>query len=426
MDPSSTATDQAPLDGTPPPAPTAAERTWPSFDEPLPVTPAPSTAKESEAPPSWAPPPPPPPGPGASPSSGPGARPVSRRLAGIGAAVALLAGAVVGGVVGASTVDRDPRPPAATAPSTNSSRLAQPADVQSVLSKVEPGVVFVRTQASRSGRFFPESGAGTGVILTPDGEVLTNAHVVGGATSITVTLNGEKNARAADLVGADSGADVALLKIRDASNLPTVSLGRSADLKVGDDVLAIGNALDLEGGLTVTEGIVSALDRSLRDVGSSLEGLIQTDAAINRGNSGGPLVTADGLVVGINTAVAGEAQNIGFALAIDRVKPVVDKIRANPGSSASSPSGTRAFLGVSSQPSTDGSGVVVREVVPGSPAGKAGLRTGDVITAVGGRAVAGPEDLQEAISTRKPGDEVEVTFRRGGDSRTERVTLASR
>ena len=424
MEPSATATQETPaVDGG---------RTWPSFDEPPTTTPAGVGAPTADPPeitrPEFALPPPPPPGPGVPPPPGPGPRSVSRRLASIGAGVALLAGAVVGGVVGASTVDRDSAPPAATssAPSANSSTFAKPADVQGVLSKVEPGIVFVRTQASRSGRFFPESGAGTGVILSADGEVLTNAHVVAGATSITVTLNGEEQARPADLVGANSGSDVALLKIRNASNLPTVALGRSADLRVGDGVLAIGNALDLEGGLTVTEGIVSALDRSLRDVGISLEGLIQTDAAINPGNSGGPLVTADGLVVGINTAVAGEAQNIGFALAIDRVKPVADRIRANPGSSASSRTGSGAFLGVSSQPSTDGTGVVVRDVVAGSPAEAAGLRPGDVLTSLGGRDVAGPDDLQSAISAHKPGDEVEIKFQRGNDTRTERVTLASR
>jgi S1-C subfamily serine protease len=259
--------------------------------------------------------------------------------------------------------------------------------------------------------------------------VLTNAHVVDGATSITVTLNGESRARPADLIGADRSNDVALLRIRDAANLPTVSLGRSADLEVGDSVLAIGNALALEGGLTVTEGIVSALNRSLRDNGGSLEGLIQTDAAINRGNSGGPLVTADGQVVGINTAVAGDAQNIGFALAIDRVKPVVERIRANPsGSSGSSgrTTGAGAFLGVSTSPTPAGQGVVVEEVVEGSPADRAGLEAGDVILSVGGTAVDDPQELRAAIAGHEPGDRVQLRFRRGGDTRTAEVTLASR
>jgi putative serine protease PepD len=350
---------------------------------------------------------------------------VSRRLAGAAAAAALLVGAVIGGVVGANTVDTGTTTVRAAPPSNNSSVLAQPRDVQGVLAKVEPGIVFVRTQASRGGRFFPESGAGTGMILTADGEVLTNAHVVAGATSITVTLNGETRARPADLIGADSSADVALVRIRGASKLPTVSLGRSSDLKVGDSVIAIGNALDLEGGLTVTEGIVSALDRSLSDASGSLHHLIQTDAAINPGNSGGPLVTADGLVVGMNTAVAGEAQNIGFALAIDTVKPTVDGIRSKPsGSSGDTQAGTGAFLGVSTQAS--GAGVLVRDVVAGSPAEKADLQAGDVIVSVDGHRVTGPDQLGTMISDHKPGDQVDLTWQRGADTKSARVTLVSR
>ncbi|HYX43485.1 MAG TPA: trypsin-like peptidase domain-containing protein [Acidimicrobiales bacterium] len=410
----------------------------PSFVEPPPSTaesPAPATDRTGTDQPGAdqagadqpAPPPAPPPPPDSSPAPPPGAvpGPVSRRLAGAGVALALLVGAVIGGVVGANIVDSHPTTATRSVPSNNTSVLPRTSDVQGVLAKVEPGVVFVRTQASRGGRFFPESGAGTGMILTPDGEVLTNAHVVEGATSITVTLNEQSEARPADLVGANRAADVALLRIRGASNLPTVTLGRSGDLKVGDSVLAIGNALDLEGGLTVTEGIVSALDRSLSDSNGSLNHLIQTDAAINHGNSGGPLVTADGLVVGVNTAVAGDAQNIGFALAIDRVKPVVDDLRAGRTSSGSgTPAG--AFLGVSTSASENGDGAVVREVVGASPAEKAGLQPGDVIVSVGGRAVTDSQDLSEAIGRHDPGDEVEIGWRRGTEKRSARVTLATR
>jgi S1-C subfamily serine protease len=408
---------------------------WPSFVEPPPADagggPAPDGPAhlgfDRPAADQPAPPPPllPPPGSSAAPPPGAAAGRISRRLAGAGAALALLVGAVIGGVVGANTVDSYQPPASRAAPSNNSSVLPRTSDVQGVLAKVEPGVVFVRTQASRGGRFFPESGAGTGMILTPDGEVLTNAHVVEGATSITVTLNEESEARPADLVGANRAADVALLRIRGASDLPTVGLGRSGDLKVGDSVLAIGNALDLEGGLTVTGGIVSALDRSLSDSNGSLNHLIQTDAAINHGNSGGPLVTADGLVVGVNTAVAGDAQNIGFALAIDRVKPVIDDLRAGrPSSGSGTPAG--AFLGVSTSASESGDGAVVREVVGRSPAEKAGLQPGDVIVSVGGRAVADPRDLSAEIGRHDPDDEIEVRWRRGADTRSARVTLATR
>ena len=420
METPSTTTPGTPV---PPEQPDPASRTWPSFEEPTGPTSGapewrpPGTAEQPPAPPPpFAPPPPPARG------------PLSRRLAAMAAGVALLVGAVIGGVVGAKVVDHSPRQVAVTAPSHNSSVLTQPRDVQGVLAKVEPGVVFVRTQASRSGRFFPESGAGTGMILTADGQVLTNAHVVAGATSVTVTLNGESSARSADVIGANSSSDVALLKIRGASNLPTVSLGRSADLKVGDSVLAIGNALDLEGGLTVTEGIVSALNRTLSDSGGPLHDLIQTDAAINPGNSGGPLVTADGLVVGVNTAVAGDAQNIGFALAIDKVKPVIDDIRAHPSASSSSsgPQAAGAFLGVRTQASPTGAGALVLDVVSGSPADKAGLQAGDVIVAVGGRPVSSPDDVGAVVSSHQPGDDVQLSWLHGAESHSATVKLASR
>ncbi len=429
--------------------PPRAGRDWPSFDEPpapgeptaeQPVAPergAGDVPERSDGPPTFemgGPPtfelPPPPPGrtgPDALPGAGKPGHGVPRRLAAVVAALTLLIGAVIGGVVGANIVDDDSGVRTA-GPSFNSSRLASPQDVQGVLAKVEPGVVFIRTEASRGGRFFPEQGAGTGMILTPDGEVLTNAHVVAGATSITVTLNEQDTARPADLVGSDRAADVALIKIRDAENLPTVALGRSANLKVGDDVLAIGNALGLDGGLTVTEGIVSALHRDISDSGGSLKDLIQTDAAINPGNSGGPLVTSDGLVVGMNTAVAGDAQNIGFALSVDKVKPVVDGIRANPSGAATSNAtpGSGAFLGVTTRAAAAGNGLLVGEVVPGSPAEKAGLQPGDIIQSVDDRPVAAPDDLGTLIGGHKPGDEVKIGWSRSGQTRSAQVTLAQR
>lgn len=241
-------------------------------------------------------------------------------------ALAFLVGGASGGLVAGVVDSQSDDTPAATE-SAGSGAIAEPQDIQAILAKVEPAVVTIRTQLASQGRFFVASGAGTGVILTSDGEVLTNAHVVDGATSIEVTLSGESQARRADLVGIDSTNDLALLKIRGASNLPTAELGSSAALRVGDDVVAIGNALALDGGLTVTDGIVSAVNRTISDRTIHLEGLIQTDAAINSGNSGGPLVNGAGQVVGINTVVAGDAQNIGFAIAIDQAKPVIEQLR---------------------------------------------------------------------------------------------------
>jgi S1-C subfamily serine protease len=275
------------------------------------------------------------------------------------------------------------------------------------------------------------------MLLSTDGEMLTNAHVVDGATSIKVTLFGDKDARDADLLGLDDSADVAVVKLRDTKGLDgrPVKLGTSEKMKVGDDVVAIGNALALPGGPTVTEGIVSALNRSLDGAGDRLSGLIQTDAAINPGNSGGPLVNADGEVIGMNTAViqgTGEAlaQNIGFAIAIDTVKPMLDGLRRG---AAGAPQG---YLGVTSQTLTPDiaqrfdfavdKGAVVVDVVAGSPADRAGLRRLDLITRVGDRQIATNADLQSAVRSHKPGDQVEIAWKRGTEDRTATVTLAAR
>jgi serine protease Do len=348
---------------------------------------------------------------------------------------ALLGGAISGGIVSATRDDNGAATGVSTAQSggPNSSVIAKPEDIQGILAKVEPGVVSIRTQAARAGRFFPSSGAGTGIVITPDGEVLTNAHVVSGATTIEVRLAGERDFRTADLVGANTREDLALLKIRNASGLKTVELGSSSSLKVGDDVIAIGNALDLDGGLTVTEGIVSALDRSISDSSDSLDGLIQTDAAINPGNSGGPLVNAAGQVVGINTAVAGDAQNIGFAIAIDRAKPVVEDLRSGNNNSRSS---SRAFLGITSQ-SVDAatasslglsttSGAYVTSVESGTPADRAGLRPGDVILSVDGTSVSSPDDVGRFVRAHDPGDTIEVSWARGRQRLSAQVTLGTR
>jgi putative serine protease PepD len=214
-----------------------------------------------------------------------------------------------------------------------SSQLANSSlDVGQVVAKVEPAVVSIQA-TSNQGSFFPSTSAGSGMILTSDGEVLTNAHVVSGASSITVTRGGQSQARAATLVGIDTNNDLALLKINGASNLPTVAIGKSSNVQVGDGVVAIGNALALEGGPTVTQGIISALNRSLGANSGEMPGLIQTDAPISSGNSGGPLVNASGQVIGINTAVAASSQgttasNIGFAIPIDKAMTIVQHLRA--------------------------------------------------------------------------------------------------
>lgn len=189
---------------------------------------------------------------------------------------------------------------------------------------IETELVFQRGR-----RFATGSGAGTGVVIE-DGLVLTNAHVVDGADAVTVT-GADGRQRSATIVAGDAANDIAVLRVEDAAGLVPATLGSVDDVAVGDDVVAIGNALALEGGLTVTRGIVSALDRSIETETGMLEELLQTDAAISSGNSGGALVNAAGQVIGINTAVASSggpvtASNIGFAISIDHAMATVDRL----------------------------------------------------------------------------------------------------
>ncbi|MDQ3945025.1 MAG: trypsin-like peptidase domain-containing protein [Actinomycetota bacterium] len=342
-----------------------------------------------------------------------------RRLA-AAVVLALVAGAA-GSALTLAVTGRDTTPSARLSTAGPSSRLAGEAlDVAGVVSAVEPAVVSVEASIGRGG-----TGSGTGVILTPGGEVLTNAHVVDGAGRIRVTLAGEARARDAEVVGVDTDADLALLQIRDASGLPTARLGDSSAVQVGDDVVAIGNALALRGGPTVTRGIVSALDRSLDTDTGTMTGLIQTDASISSGNSGGPLVNAYGDVIGINTAVAtggrtSAAENIGFAIAMDRALPVVERLRGG----AATPVG---YLGVSTADPTDGSrAAVVVNVEAGSPAASAGLQTGDLITHVAGEAVSGSAELAGVVAEHQPGETVEVTALRAGQPLTVQVALGTR
>ncbi|MFP5377471.1 MAG: S1C family serine protease [Acidimicrobiia bacterium] len=292
-----------------------------------------------------------------------------------------------------------------------------------VVAKAGPAVVSIHVDVARG--FGTATGAGTGVVLTADGEVLTNAHVVDGASTVRVTLAGESRARTADVVGSDPAADLALLRIPGAEALPTAELGSSADVAVGDDVVAIGNALALRGGPTVTRGIVSALDRSLDTSAGTMTGLLQTDASISSGNSGGPLVDARGRVIGINTAVASSgrgsaAENIGFAIAVDKALPVVERLRGN------APSARVGYLGVSTADPDDGSrGATVMTVESGSPADAAGLRAGDLITAVDGRAVDGAAALSSAVKANEPGHRVRLQVLRGAADLTLEATLTT-
>jgi serine protease Do len=355
-----------------------------------------------------------------------------RRPVMLAAAVGAVVGALVAGLLVATVKDDEtaasPRTPAF---SNNTSKIARAGDIQEILARVEPAVVSIRTRSLSLGDFLrpvPGEGAGTGFVIAPDGVLVTNNHVVSGAQTIEVVFADDRK-MPARVLGRDPTTDLAVLKV-DATDLPVAALGDSSALKVGDDVIAIGNALGLEGGPTVTRGIVSAEDRTITaESGIRLEHVIQTDTAINPGNSGGPLVNSAGEVVGINTAVAGDAQNIGFSIAINAAKPIIDELRQ--GTTRSRP-----FLGVKMITFTpeyaEGlgvtvkSGAVVADVTAGSGAEVAGLRTGDVITSIDGKEVKAAEDVTSAVNAHKPGDEIKLTFVRREQTQEITVKLGER
>ena len=271
--------------------------------------------------------------------------------------------------------------------------------------------------------------SGSGVILSNDGYIVTNNHVIEDANEIEVVLN-DKRTFAAQLIGTDPNTDLALLKI-EATNLPTIEIGNSDDLRVGEWVLAVGNPFNLTS--TVTAGIVSAKARSINILNSDMkiESFIQTDAAVNPGNSGGALVNTRGQLVGINTAIASQTGSYaGYAFAIPTaiMQKVVADLRQY---------GTvqRALLGirmlditqqVKDQLSLESmEGVYVGEVISGSAADKAGMKAGDVIVQVDGRPINASSQLQEQIGRKNPGDQITILVRRGHRSVSLQVTLTA-
>ncbi|MEO6123644.1 MAG: trypsin-like peptidase domain-containing protein [Ilumatobacteraceae bacterium] len=299
-------------------------------------------------------------------------------------------------------------------------------DVAAVNDALAPSVVAISSaigQGDTAGE-----GVGTGVVLTADGQILTNAHVVADATRVRVRLHDELDPIDADVIAIDTDNDLALLQV-DATGLTPATLADPDSTRVGDEVVAIGYALDLDGEASVTLGIVSALNRTILTKSGALDGLIQTDAAISSGNSGGPLVNAAGEVVGINTAVAlggGEnsANNIGFAISIKQVLPEIDILRTQAAGGGEFKSG---FLGVQLGERTDGgTGAIVTDVVPGSAADKAGIEVGDIVIEVDGQLIYGSGGLIGAIRDNAPGDTVTVVIERDGKQQEFEITLTDR
>ena len=363
----------------------------------------------------------------------------------------MLGGAVVGVffmlAISAGWADsgEEAAPVAAEAPAADpisSDRGGETNLVGEIYKRDGQGVAFIEAdQPSREA-------SGSGFVIDEEGHLLTNSHVVEGATEISVTLGADDEAHPAEVVGTDPATDVALLRVDvPADELNPLALGDSSELEVGDPVVAIGNPFGLD--RTVTSGIVSALQRQIEAPnGFSISHVIQTDAAINPGNSGGPLIDAEGRVIGINSQIAagsgGGNVGIGFAVPINTAREVADQLEQDG-------SVEHAYLGIGGGTITPEiaralnlpveEGVLVAEAVKGGPADEAGIEGGDteatiegasvtlggdIITELDGRSVPGMEDLVNIVNGRKAGEELEVTLLRDGDEKTVTVTLGDR
>ena len=297
--------------------------------------------------------------------------------------------------------------------------------IAQVAERLANSVVTISTTVSDD--FGSWRGVGTGVVLTSDGEILTNAHVIEDASEVVVRFAGETEPRVAKVLASDLGNDLALIKV-DATGLIAATFAKPGSVKVGDTVVAIGYALALDGGPTVTSGIVSALKRTIETDSGALNSLIQTDAAISSGNSGGPLVNLKGEVVGINTAVArgdsdSAANNIGFSISVDEVLIVIEQLREQ----ANGVERKEGFLGVGLAARDDGGqGAIITNVQPGSPADKAGILIDDVVLAVDGEPIDGQAGLVAAIRDAEPGQTVKIEIFRGGERLVFEATLIAR
>lgn len=360
------------------------------------------------------------------------------------AAIALAAGAGVGvALTGGSSQG------GATATSKTVLSTSQ------IAARVDPGVVDVTSTLG----YQNATAKGTGLVLTSNGEILTNNHVVEGATSISVTDIGNGKTYKATVLGYDESQDVAVLRLSGASGLTTATTGNSATVQQGDKVVALGNAGGIGGTPSVAAGTVTALNQSItasdESSGTSeqLSGMIETDADIQSGDSGGPLVNEFGQVIGIDTAASSGFQfgngynggygyggygsgspnsgqgnaTQGYSIPIDRALAIASQIRAGHASSTVH-IGATAFLGVeiASTNSQFGTGVQIAGAAAGTPAAKAGLGAGDVITSVAGQPVSSGASIQQVLQKYHPGDKVNVTWTNGfGRSHTATVTLAS-
>ncbi len=332
-------------------------------------------------------------------------------------------------------------PGSTAAPGAVAGASAGPLDYEALYAKVSGSVVEVQskgvTEDTPSDSPFPTppsssegTALGTGFVVNADGTIVTNAHVVGTSNDVSVRFAEDDPLIPAKVLGRDPSSDVAVLRIDPAKaggKLTALALADSDQVKVGEPVLAIGNPFGLE--RTATAGIVSATGREIDAPNDfSISGALQTDAAINSGNSGGPLLNAEGQVIGINSQIlagsssTGEGGNvgIGFAVSSNSVRDVLPQL-------ARGETIQRPYLGIATSPPAEGSkGAIVGQVVANGPGAKGGLRQRDVIVKIAGTAIAQPDDVAAAIADRKPGDVIDVLVRRGSQERTLKVTLGTR
>jgi S1-C subfamily serine protease len=379
-------------------------------------------------------------------------RPNHKRRLMITGAVALAAGAAAGGLIGSLNPTS-----VGTATATSKTMLS----ASQIASRVDPGLVDVVSTLGDE----QATAAGTGIVLTSNGEVLTNNHVIDGATSIKVTDVGNGRTYTAKVVGYDATQDVSVIQLQNASGLTVASLGDSSTVQTGDNVVALGNAGGKGGTPSVAAGTVTALNQSITasDEGSGnseqLTGLIETNADIQPGDSGGSLVNAYGQVIGMDTAASsgtqvqsqsGQTAEQAYAIPINEATSIAQQIEAGT-TSAKVHIGATAFLGVETQPASQGSdsgsggfggfggfggsqgsqgssatGVTISGTLSGSPVANAGLTAGDTITSVGGQSVSTAQDIAQVLVKYHPGDSISIGWvDQSGQSQTTTVTLAS-
>ncbi len=381
---------------------------------------------------------PPPQYPGAESPNQSGDKPSRKPRAALIVAAALVAGVLGGGVgaAGINALDDDANGAADTVTGTTldqsvstPDKKVQDGTIEAVAKKVRPSVVQINVQGSGM------ADSGTGIIISKDGTILTNNHVVEAASdggSITVAFNDNSTAKA-EIVGQDPVTDIAVIQAKDTSDLKPATLGNSSDLKVGQDVVAVGSPFGLES--TVTSGIVSALNRPVA-AGDSTGGssnvypAIQTDAAINPGNSGGPLVDMNGNVVGINSSIRSNSSGtqagsigLGFAIPIDLARNIAKQL-INGDTVEHARIGITVTDSIGSDDITT-NGARIKSVQNGSPGGEAGLKKGDVITMLNDDVITGSQSLVATIRGYAPGDKVELQYTRNGDKKSTTVQLGS-